>query len=86
MLLLFDPGFEHNHLILEELIEEPCKFDEWELSGFVLLEEVINALVFFLKIRVDLPNNLVTTHAASDELFDNSYINGAIVISIASII
>ena len=84
--VFLDPAFKHNHLVFEELFEKFHKFDEAEFSGFILLEEVVNAFVLFFETGIDHPINLVSSHAASGELFNHVYINGTIVVSIATII
>ena len=86
MFFFLNPGFEHDHLIFEECFEEIHKFDEAELSSFILCKQVINTLVLFLETCIDLSLELVSSHAASGELFDHFYIDGAIVVSIDTII
>ena len=81
-----DPILKHNHLVFEKLLKKLHKFDEAEFSGFILLEEVVNAFVLFFETGIDHPINLVSSHAASGELFNHVYINGTIVVSIATII
>ena len=86
MSFFLDPGFEHDHLVFEELFEELHKFDEAELSRFILRQEVVHALVLRFETRIYLSIKLISSHAASGELFNHLYIDGAVVISIATII
>ena len=86
MFFLFDPVFEHLNLVFEQLVKEPCEFHEGKLTSFIIFKEFDNAQVLGFETRIDLAVDLISSHAASDELFDHCYINGTIVISIATII
>ena len=86
MFLLFDPVFQHDNLVFEELVKEPCEFHEGKLTSFIVLEEFYDAHVLFFETGIDHTIDLVSSHTASDELFDHGNINGAIVVSITSVI
>ena len=86
MFFFLNPVFQHDDLVFEELVEEPCEFHEGQLPRFVILKEIYNNHVLLLETGIDHTFILLSSHATSDELFNYLDINGTIVVSITSII